>query len=64
VKYFFIPDLQYWRYEKLPGWEKARQSYDAAFGSATREELRRRTFRLLMDSYNTEAEKYEEEMPK
>jgi hypothetical protein len=58
VKYFFIPDLTYWRWETLPGWDEARARFDEAVGFSSRDEIKRRAFGLLLDWFEREADRW------
>jgi hypothetical protein len=56
VKYFFVPDLGYWRGQTLAGWDEAREGYDRAVASSSRDLVRRVALGPLLDGFEAEAE--------
>lgn len=56
VKYFFVPDLRYWRGESFAGWDEARAEYDRAVAASSRDQARRVALGPLLDGFAAEAE--------
>jgi hypothetical protein len=56
VKYFFIPDFAYWRYENLPGYETASMLYARVEASDGRELAKRRVLEQLVEWFNKDAD--------
>lgn len=58
IKCFFIPDLTFWRYETLPGYDQA----SALLGEVTRRDGRelakQKAFKLLVEWFNNEADEW------
>jgi hypothetical protein len=56
VKYFFIRDFTYWRYENLPDYEKASTLYDQVVASDGKDAAKRRVFEQLLEWFNKDAD--------
>ena len=58
IKHFFVPDLQYWHWEDLHGWEKHCRRLMQACEEAGPNQARQDTFQDLLDDFSREAEKW------
>jgi hypothetical protein len=51
VKYFFIPDLHYWRYEPLAGYARFKQQFEELERAIGRELAQRESFDEILESF-------------
>jgi hypothetical protein len=56
IKYFFIPDLTYWRHDDLPGYDEASALFDEMISKDTREQSKLKAFLLLMEWFQRDAD--------
>jgi hypothetical protein len=64
VKIFFISDLEYWRGTVLNRYDELKQSVDRLIASDGREVARQAVFEYLLESFEEEADRLEDEIAK
>ena len=60
AKYFFVPDLQYWRYEDLPRYGAIREQLDRRCLENGLDAAKRAAFRDILHDFEREAEDWHE----
>jgi hypothetical protein len=55
VKFFFVPDLSYSRYEQLPHWHHLQEELEAAQPLLGRDTAKQRAFEALVAGFEREA---------
>lgn len=62
MKFFFIPDLHYWRNEPRPNYEKLRGTFEDVQVQGSAEAVKRLAFQGLLDAFEREATEWIEKM--
>jgi hypothetical protein len=62
VKFFFMPDLQYWRYDDLSGYTRNREMFEELQSLVGAAHAKERVFAGILDSFEREADTWMREM--
>jgi hypothetical protein len=62
IKFFFIPDLSYWRYDDLPHYPELRDAFENTQSAMGSEQAKKVSFNGLLDAFQREADRWSEEM--